>query len=328
VKNSIKIQPSGIEFPGLENKTILESAISSNVYLEHSCMNGSCGTCKVKLLHGEVKQQGDFTSLTEDEINEGYILTCCSQVVTDIELVANYYPELALIKKTIQPCKVEELNFPSADVAILKLKLPPTAKFQFLAGQYVRLIIKGERRSYSIANISDTYSGVELHIRKVANGLFSEYIFNNLKVDQLLRLEGPVGSFFVREGDSPIIFLAGGTGFAPVKSMVEELIKQKTKRKICIYWGASTASDFYSDVANEWQNQFENITYLPVCSGVEYDGRKGLVHEAVLEDIKDISNYEVYACGSPMMIDAARNDFISKGLIPDKFHSDAFVTSD
>jgi len=329
MRYNIKVRPADIGFIAMAGETVLESAIKSNVYLEHSCMDGSCGTCKAKIIKGSVNQRVASAGLSESEVEEGYILTCCAQALSDIELVANYYPELASIKRMVQPCKVDKLNFPSDDIAILKLKMPPTASFKFLAGQYIQLIIKSERRSYSIANISETYEGIELHIRKVVKGVFSDYIFNELKVNQLLRFEGPMGTFFVRKGSAPIVFLAGGTGFAPVKSMVEQLIKEQTTREIHIYWGSGTESGIYSDKAKIWQNQYENIKYIPVLSDDEsYRGRKGLVHRAVLEDLNDLMEYEVYACGSPLMIEAAREDFISNGLKPDNFYSDAFVSSD
>jgi len=222
---NVKIQPSNLEFSITNTDSILESAIKSNIYLEHGCANGSCGTCRAKVIKGTVKQVIEPISLSENDVKQGFILTCCSKPLSDLELLVNYYPELSSIKRMIQPCKVDKLSFPADDIAILKLKIPPTANFHFLAGQYIQLIIKDERRSYSIANILDTYTGIELHVRKVINGVFSDYIFNDLKLNQLLRLEGPIGSFFVREGNSPIIFLAGGTGFAPVKSMVGVLVK-------------------------------------------------------------------------------------------------------
>jgi len=326
---SVLLKPSGKIFSTETGSSILDSAIKSDVHLEHSCMDGSCGACKAKLVRGEVKQLNIQKALTSSETEEGYILTCCTEAISSLELVANYYPQLAAIKKIVQPCKVEDLSFPSNDVAILKLKIPPAAKFNYLAGQYIQLIVKGERRSYSIANSKDSYSGIELHVRRVADGLFSEFIFNELKIGQLLRFEGPIGSFFVREADTPIVFLAGGTGFAPVKAMVEQLIEQNSSREIYIYWGASTKSGFYSNLASEWQSKCQNIHYIPVFSGDgTYDGRKGLVHKAVIEDIREMSEYEVYACGSPLMIEAARKDFMNSGLDSNNFYSDAFVSSD
>jgi len=332
MKYNARIQPSGTEFSVKDDATILESAIESSIYLEHSCMNGSCGVCKSKLLQGKLKDSSAIASvkgLSDEEISGGYILTCQAIANSDIELEAEFYPELSNIKKSVQPCKVENLSFPDDDIVILKLKLPPTAKFEYLPGQYIQLIVKGNRRSYSIANAHSSYQGIELHIRKIENGLFSGFLFNELKLDQLLRLEGPLGSFFVRDGEAPIIFLAGGTGFAPVKAMVEELISRQSRREIYVYWGSSKESLFYSDLPEEWVLEKNIVRYVSVLSANnDWNGRKGLVHEAVLEDIKDLGGFEVYASGSSAMIEAARASFISKGLKASDFHSDAFVSSE
>jgi len=325
-----KIQPSGINFSVADNMTILESAIGSSIYLEHSCLNGNCGSCKSKLVKGELKAGSvvPTAGLTEAEIQDGYLLTCQAIPITDVELEADFYPELAEIKKSICPCKIESLNFVGDETLVLKLKLPPSTMFQYLAGQYIQLIINGERRSYSIANISDTYTGVELHIKKVENGLFSNYLFGEAKVGQLLRMEGPLGSFFVRDTLLPIIFLAGGTGFAPVKAMVEQLIAANSQRNIYVYWGVNFRDGLYSDIPDKWIEQGVINKYTPVLSGEEWEGKKGLVHEIVLKDFEDLGAYEVYACGSSAMIDVARSDFISKGLLGKNFHSDAFVSSE
>ena len=330
MKHTARIRPSGAEFPLSDQMTLLESALESDIHLEHSCMDGSCGTCKAKLIKGEFKAGSVKTNagLSEEDLQEGYLLTCQAVPTSDVELEVEYFPELAGIKKSMQPCKIDDLSFPAKDTLVLKLRLSPTSQFQYVAGQYIQLIIKGERRSYSIANISDTYPGVELHIRKVENGLFSEYLFNEAKANQLLRLEGPLGSFFVRDSALPIIFLAGGTGFAPVKAMVEQLIKTKSHREIHIYWGASSRSGFYSDLPEKWEKQNRITRYVPVLSGEEtWEGRTGFVHQSVLADFDDLQAFEVYACGSPLMINAAKKSFLSKGLADHNFHSDAFVSS-
>lgn len=332
MKYNARIQPSGTEFSVNDDKTILESAIESGVYLEYSCMNGSCGTCKSKLIQGKLKNgsvNASVDGLSGKDIQEGYILTCQAIADSDIELEAEFYPELSNIKKSVQPCKVEDLCFPDDDIVIIKLRLPPTAKFEYLPGQYIQLIVKGNRRSYSIANAHSSYQGIELHIRKVENGLFSDFLFNELKLDQLLRLEGPLGSFFVRENKAPIIFLAGGTGFAPVKAMVEDLISKQSRRDIYVYWGASKVPLFYSDLPEKWEREKSIVRYVAVLSADDdWIGRKGLVHEAVLEDFNELKDFDVYACGSPAMIEIARTSFVLKGLKKSNFHSDAFVSSE
>ncbi|ENA1772984.1 CDP-6-deoxy-delta-3,4-glucoseen reductase [Yersinia ruckeri] len=323
---NVKLHPSGVIFTSDGTSTILESALENNINIEYSCKDGTCGSCKAMLISGEV-DSAENTFLTESDIAKGAILTCCSKATTDIELDVNYYPELSHIQKKTYPCKLDKIEFIGEGIAIISLRLPPTAGMQYLAGQYIDLIINGQRRSYSIANAPG--DNIELHIRKVSNGVFSNVIFNELKLQQLLRIEGPQGTFFVREDTKPIIFLAGGTGFAPVKSMVEELIKNNDQREIHIYWGMPAGHDFYSDVAKEWSINHSNIHYVPVVSGHDdsWNGVTGFAHQAVINDISDLSSFNVYACGSLAMISAARNDFIKYGLDENNFFSDAFVPS-
>jgi CDP-4-dehydro-6-deoxyglucose reductase len=211
----------------------------------------------------------------------------------------------------------------------LKLRLPPGNQFRYLPGQHIDLIYRDIRRSYSIANIQPTYYGIELHIRRIVNGLFSNVVFGAIKLGQLLRFEGPFGTFFCRKGNSRIILIAGGTGFAPIKAIVEQLIFERSDREINVYWGSRTIDGFYSDLPHRWQLEYSNISYTPVLSSQDQDwkGRSGLVHKAVLEDFEDVSSYDVYVCGSPQMIAAARSDFIAEGLEPKRFYYDAFTAS-
>ncbi|MFW5389062.1 FAD-binding oxidoreductase, partial [Yersinia sp. 2542 StPb PI] len=224
-------------------------------------------------------------------------------------------------------CKLDDIEIIGLDIAILSLRLPPSAKIEYLAGQFIDLIINGQRRSYSIANAPG--GNVELHIRKVSNGIFSQIIFNELKLQQLLRIEGPQGTFFVRDNNRPLIFLAGGTGFAPVKAMVEELINKNDQRPIHIYWGMPDGRLFYSDIAKKWSVEYPNIQYIPVVSGEDssWHGQTGFAHRAVINDFPDLSNFSVYACGSLAMISAAHQEFVEYGLAEDQFFSDAFVPS-
>jgi CDP-4-dehydro-6-deoxyglucose reductase len=320
----IKLSPSQITFNAIKNKTILESALESGVVLEHSCKNGSCGMCESILLTGEVSDQQENTYKTGE-----CFLTCqckpCSDTVT---IEAEYYPELAEQTKKIVPCKVSSVNVVANEYITIKFRLPPTVSFTFLPGQYINLHYQGVVRSYSIAN-ANIQDGIELHIRRVSNGTMSNLLFNDLAINTLMRLEGPIGTFFVREDERPIIFLAGGTGFAPVKSMVEKLIQQNSKRDIHIYWGANSESGFYSDLPREWADKYKNIHYKPVVSGEnsQWNGRKGFVHKAVIEDFNNLSTFVVYACGSPTMIEAAKADFIKNELFEKYFFSDAFTVS-
>ena len=319
----VKVQPSNIQFNAVENVTILESALKNGVILEHSCKNGSCGLCASQLISGEVtSQEGEiFTS------GQSFLTCQCKPSSNEIVIEAEYYPELAEIVRKVTTCKVSSID-KRAQFAIFKFRLPPTAVFKYLPGQYINLSYQGVTRSYSIAN-ADSNDGIELHIRRVPDGVMSELLFSDVTVNSLLRMDGPIGTFFVRPDTKPIIFLAGGTGFAPVKAMVESLIAQESSRDISIYWGMNSSKDFYSDSPIEWASKFKNVKYIPVVSGDDHDwnGRHGLVHKAVIEDIHDMSNSCVYACGSPQMIAAAKQDFIHAGLLEKQFFSDAFTVS-
>ncbi|QMA46818.1 CDP-6-deoxy-delta-3,4-glucoseen reductase [Citrobacter freundii] len=319
----IKIFPSNIEFSGEEDSSILDSALAAGIHLEHSCKNGDCGVCESTLLAGEVEDPLGMVYRQGDKV-----LTCSCKPKSNLQLQALYYPELQGQVKKIVPCKVNSIELVSADVIKLTLRLPPTAKMGFLPGQYINLQYKGVTRSYSIAN-SNEVDGIELHIRNVINGQMSSLVFSELQVNTLMRIEGPCGTFFIRENDRPVIFIAGGTGFAPVKAMVEHLVKNEIAREVYIYWGMSFARDFYSKLPDEWSKNFEKIHFIPVVSGEDktWHGRKGFVHHAVMEDFDSLELFDIYACGSPIMIDASKKDFISKKMSVDNFYSDAFTAS-
>ncbi|OKP01934.1 FAD-binding oxidoreductase [Xenorhabdus eapokensis] len=321
---TVKLSPSEITFSTIKNKTILEAALESGIVLEHSCKNGSCGMCESFLLAGEVSDEQDHVY----QAGERFLTCQCKPSSDEIVIEAEYYPELTKLTKKIVPCKVSSINMVADEYIVIKFRLPPTASFAFLPGQYINLHYQGVIRSYSIAN-TNVQDGIELHIRRVNNGAMSSLLFNGLAINALMRLEGPMGTFFVRDDVRPIIFLAGGTGFAPIKSMVEKLIQQDSKRDIHIYWGMNNGSDFYSNLPVKWANEYENIHYVPVVSSEnpQWSGRKGFVHKAVIEDFHCLSAFAVYACGSPMMIEAAKTDFVKKGLSGKHFFSDAFTVS-
>ena len=326
---SVTLKPSNKQFVVENECTILDAATQAKITLSHSCRDGSCGECKSRLLKGRVDQPKNLDGISEKELADGYILTCVAKPATDIEIESTYYHELDGIEPAIFPCKVEDIDFPAQDIAILHLRLPPASRIQYLPGQYIDLMWKGVRRSYSIANAEYREHGLELHIRRVSSGVFSQFVFGELKPGALLRLHGPHGTFFVRDSDAPIIFLAGGTGFAPVKAMVEQLLKQKSHRLIKIYWGISSIEFLYATLPDLWQKNNDNVTFTPVLSDddASWQGRKGLVHQAVMDDCTDLSKFEVYACGSSGMIAAAKNDLLKQGLLSKNFFSDAFTPS-
>ncbi|GAB3215017.1 2Fe-2S iron-sulfur cluster-binding protein [Pseudaeromonas pectinilytica] len=324
--NLIELHPSGVTFYAEGEQSLLQAAQKNNIVLEHSCGTGQCGACKAKVLAGEVEFVDTYSVLTEDEKAENIVLTCTSRAKTSVELDAEYYPELASIVKKTLPCKIADMQFPTADVAILRLRVPPTASFNYLPGQYLDLTASGITRSYSIASAAVENNQLELHIRKVVGGQFSEMVFGSFKPEQLLRLHGPHGSFFIRSGDRPLIFLAGGTGFAPVKAMVESLIANHDARPIHIYWGQRTVESIYSELPAQWARDYPHIQAHVVVSDDEtWSGRQGFVHQAVVADFPDMSGVEVYACGSAAMISVAKNAFIQQGLEEKAFHSDAFL---
>ncbi|MDD2341533.1 MAG: FAD-binding oxidoreductase [Tolumonas sp.] len=322
----ISLMPSEISFDADQELTILQSALKNDVVLEHSCGNGQCGACKTKLINGRISFEDKFNILTENDKSEKIFLSCVTKPLSDISIRADFYPELLDVKTKTVPCKVHSIEYPVESVAVLKLRLPPSADFNFLPGQYIDLTYNGVSRSYSIASAIVENNLLELHIRKVTDGVFSGFVFNEFKPNQLLRMQGPIGTFFIRKTDKPLIFVAGGTGFAPVKAMVESLIKQDDKRAIHIYWGARKQDDIYSDLPNQWANQYPNIiSQVIVSDDNTWDGRCGFVHQAVLDDFENLNGFMVYACGASAMINIARRTFIEKGLDEHSFIADAFL---
>ena len=319
----IKITPSSVAFNGINGVSILDSALSAGVVLRHSCKNGSCGLCESKIISGEVIDN------TGHRYQSGeYFLTCqCEPAMASIVIDAEYYPELSTQTRKVIPCKVSSI-IKKNDFLIIWLRIPPSIHFSYLPGQFINLSFQGVSRSYSIAN-ANAKDGVELHIRRVVDGEMSNLLFSQLKVDTLMRLDGPIGTFFVRDDTRPIIFLAGGTGFAPIKAMVESLLQSGSSRQLFIYWGMRSSHEFYSSLPSEWAEQFKQVRFVPVVSesDAKWFGRSGYVHQAVLQDIECLSDYCVYACGSSHMIDAAKGDFLKFGLPEKQFFSDVFTVS-
>ncbi|WP_421208291.1 FAD-binding oxidoreductase [Aeromonas enteropelogenes] len=323
MNSTVKLYSSNIEFNVAEDNTILDSALENKIMLEHSCKNGSCGLCESEVMAGYVLD----SKCQQLGVGEKFLTCQCTAGSEQLTIKAEYYPELAEQVRKLVPCKVSAVEL-RGDFLTLKFRLPPTAQFNYLPGQFVNLIYQGITRSYSIAN-ADVKQGIELHIRRVDNGAMSNLLFTGVKPETLMRLDGPIGTFFVRKDTRPIIFLAGGTGFAPVQAMVEQLIAQGSERSIHIYWGMNHSQDFYTKQPNQWASQHSNIRFVPVVSGddANWTGRTGFVHQAVLQDLTDLHQYCVYACGSPVMIAAAKDDFIEQGLTSKQFFSDAFTVS-
>lgn len=330
----ITIKPSGHSFDCADDDSVLTAAMSADLMLPYGCRNGACGSCKGKVLAGTVDYgEHQATTLTDAEKAQGLALFCCAKPLTDLVIEVKELRRVGELQVKRLPCRIESIAKPAPDVAIVKLKLPANDRLQFLAGQYVEFLLKdGRRRSFSLANPPHDDALLELHIRNVPGGFFSNQLFNEFKGREILRLEGPFGSFHLREtSDKPIIFVAGGTGFAPIKAMVEHSLHHAHGRPMVLYWGARAQRDLYlPDLPGQWQQASRDFTFIPVLSmpepGDDWPGRTGFVHEAVLEDFDDLSGYQVYACGGPAMIDAARAAFVStRGLPPDEFFADSFT---
>lgn len=328
----IDVQPSGHKFDVKEDQTVLEAALQEGILLRHSCREGTCGTCKGKLISGQIDHaDSDIEVLTQAERDEGYALFCRAKASSDLQIYAPEVSELKGISIQKTAARVAELERVSDDVVIVRLMLPPSVTFNYFPGQYIEVILKdGTRRSYSMATVPGENAQLEWHIRNTG-GVFSSFAYDGLKERALLRLEGPFGTFFIQDTDKPMVFVGSGTGFAPLKAMLTQLENQHNTRPVSLYWGGRKLKDLYM---HDWVNDFaaKNVwlTYTPVLSeAVETDGwtgATGYVHQQVLADFDSLSNYEVYACGNPLMVDSAREDFIKmRNLSEENFFADAFV---
>jgi CDP-4-dehydro-6-deoxyglucose reductase len=334
--HQVRLEPSGRSFHVAPGETVLEAALREGVGLPYGCRNGACGACKGVLRSGEL-EYGEYQerALHDNEKAAGKALTCCTRPLTDIVFEVREISGAKDLAIRTMPARVEKLEKPADDVAILHLKLPTGERLQFLAGQYIDILMKdGKRRSFSMGNAPHNDQFLELHVRKSPGGAFSRYVFDEMKERAIIRFEGPLGTFYLREdSDKPIIFVAGGTGFAPVKALIEHAFHQGFDRPMVLYWGARSKKDLYmAGLPHEWERGHPNFTYIPVLSDPlptdEWPGRTGFVHQAVLDDFEDLSGYQVYACGAPAMTDVARQTFVEERKLPeDEFFCDAFTPS-
>lgn len=334
----ITVQPSGRAFEAQAGETILSAAIRGGVGMPYGCKDGACGSCKCKKLSGSVVH-GDHQqkALSTEEEEAGFVLTCCAQPLTDVVLESRQVTDESAYPIKKLPVRVAALTRASHDVMQVRLQLPAADTFRYHAGQYIEFILRdGARRAYSMANAPHTQEGapgVELHIRHMPGGRFTDHVFNAMKEKEILRVEGPFGSFFLREdSDKPMVFLASGTGFAPIKALIEHMQHKGITRSATLYWGGRRPADLYMDGwIRERLAALPNLRYVPVISDAlpedGWAGRTGFVHQAVMEDIADLSGYQVYACGAPIVVDSARAAYSAeRGLPPDEFYADAFTS--
>ncbi|HZE92588.1 MAG TPA: CDP-6-deoxy-delta-3,4-glucoseen reductase [Rhizobacter sp.] len=335
---TVTVQPSGASFQVDRDEPILTAAIRQGIGLPYGCKDGACGSCKSKLLQGRVIHGAHQSkALSSEEEDAGFTLTCCAAAQTDVVIEARTVPAAGEFAVRKMPCRVISIHKPTGDVAVLQLQLPANDSLRYRAGQYIEFMLRdGDRRSYSMANAPHTQAqqpGIELHIRHMPGGKFTDHVFGAMKEKEILRLEGPWGSFFLREdSDKPIVLLASGTGLAPIKALIEHMQFKRITRHTVLYWGCRSRADLY---LHEWAvkavHETANLTYVPVLSHAKpedaWRGRTGLVHQAVMSDLPDLSGHQVYACGAPIMVESAQRDFVALcGLPDDEFYADAFTS--
>ena len=332
---AISVQPSGIQFEAQPGESLLAAGIRQGIGLPYGCKDGACGSCKCKLVSGQVAQSNfQRKALSEDEEAQGFVLTCSAKALSDITLESRQVTPAGALPVKKMPTRVSSLLRKTDDVIVMQLQLPANDTFVYRAGQYVEFILRdGARRSYSMANAPSQGSGVDLHIRHMPGGRFTDLVFGSMKEKDILRIEGPMGSFFLREDSSkPMVFLASGTGFAPLKALLEHMQHCGITRPVTLYWGGRRPADLYMD---DWVraqcDAMPNLHYVPVVSDAlpedAWQGRTGFVHRAVLEDFPDLSGHQVYACGAPVVVDSAKRDFGAlAGLPADEFFADAFTS--
>ena len=330
----VTIAASGTNFTVENDESVLDAALRQGVGLPYGCRNGLCGNCKGKLQSGQVHYRQNPEALTAEEKQHGYTLFCQACPDSDLTIAIQEITNSTDLPIRRFPAKVVSITQLNHDVMRICLKPPEAVRMQFLAGQYINFILKdGRRRSFSIANPPHEDKYIELHVRHIQGGRFTGEVFDNMHVNDIVRLEGPLGSFFLREDSPrPVIFLAGGTGFAPIKGIIEYTLKKNHHREFYLYWGARSVEDLYMhDVAQHWAAEYSHIHYIPVLSEPKpedhWQGRTGYVHEAILQDFDSLAGYDIYGSGPPAMVYAGRDAFLPRGLDPQHYYSDAFEFS-
>lgn len=330
----VTVKPSGHTFWAEENETVLDAGLRQGVALPYGCRGGMCGSCAATILSGQVHYPfGEPQGLSPAEMENGKTLLCMAAALSHLEIDSPQVGAEPDIEVKTLPVRVEKMRKLAADVMELTLKLPASERLRFLAGQYVDILLKdGKQRGFSLANSPLDDSFLELHIRHVPGGFFTSHVFNEMKEKALLRIKGPLGSFYIHESERPIILIGGGTGFAPLKGMLEQMMAQGMEKPVHLYWGVRAKPDLYMDsVVRSWVSRHPQLTYVPVLSEPQpednWGGRTGWVHEAVAADFPDLSAYDVYMSGPPPMINAAKKAFLAQGLVEAHLYYDSFEYS-
>jgi len=333
--HTVTIQPSGQQFQVEEGESVLTAALRAGFVLPYGCKNGACGSCKGKIVSGTL-DYGIYQhkALTDEERAQGKALFCQAKPLSDLVIEARTIGAAKGILIKTLPCRVQTMERVADDVIVLTLKLPANEQLKFLAGQFLEFLLRdGARRSYSMANPPHDAELLQVHIRYMPGGKFTEHVFGKMKERDILRFEGPLGTFFLREeSGKPIVFVASGTGFAPIKSIIEHALHAGIARPMTLYWGGRRPQDLYLNaLAEKWAAEHAGLKYVPVLSDAlpedHWQGRTGFVHRAVMEDYPDLSGYQVYACGAPVMVEAAHRDFVALcKLAEEDFLADSFTT--
>jgi CDP-4-dehydro-6-deoxyglucose reductase, E3 len=337
-EHTVRIEPHARSLHVREDQPVLEAALDAGLNLPHSCKSGHCSSCRARLLQGEIRYPGTRPpGITAEEERSGHILLCQARALTHLTIEARLVASVADVEIKTLPARIAGLELLAPDVMQVQLRLPSVERLRFHAGQYLDVLLPGgKRRSFSIASPPHDNDLIELHVRRVSGGGFTERVFGAaaggeapLAVGSLLRIEGPIGQFSYREGRAPILMLAGGTGFAPLKSILRHVLETGRERDIHFYWGARHSHDLYEQArVLEWVRREPRLSFIPVLSeatGAEAaHSRIGFVHEAVLTDHADLGAFEVYAAGPPAMIEAIRAEFPRRGLRAERLYFDSF----
>ena len=333
MSHTITNQRNDTRFQTNPGETILNGALRDNRIYPYGCRSGVCGACKCNLISGAV-DYGDYEdfALPDEEKKQGKVLLCQAIALEDVVIDVEEIRTGTSVQIKMLPCRVGAIERKAEDVVRMLLTLPKTQQFNYIAGQYIDIILKdGQRRSFSIANLpaAAAEEGIEIHIRHVPDGHFTPRVFDSMKERDLLRFEGPFGTYFLQsEPEKPIIMIAGGTGFSPVKGLMEQAMEQSPDFNIHLFWGARDKQDLYmNDLVEDWLSKYPGVQYTPVLSDStdsDWQGETGFVHEAVCRGYDDVSGYDVYASGPPIMVDSVRDSLKEKGLDLGRFYFDSF----
>lgn len=333
-EHSVRIEPHARTLRVAAADSVLDAALAAGLNLPHSCKSGHCGSCRARLLVGEIRYRGGRPlGLSAQEERDGYVLLCQARAQSDLTVQARLIASVADVEIKTLPCRIERLTPLAADVMQVLLRLPAVERLRYQPGQYLDILLEGgRRRSFSIASPPHDSELIELHVRRVSGGGFTERLFGAggaLAAGSLLRIEGPIGQFSYRPGALPVLMIAGGTGFAPLKSMLRHVLEGGSGRDIHFYWGARHERDLYQEaLVLEWVSRYPQLKFTAVLSEANAaeaaHRRVGLVHAAVLADHPQLAGFEVYAAGPPAMIEAIRASFPRHGLPAERLYFDSF----